>query len=435
MPTRRRSIDESTSIYQIFVRNYTEEGTLEAARRRLGEVAALDFDWVYLTPIHPIGLKARKGSLGSPYAIADYRLLDDRLGGIGDFSAFVAEAEGLGLKVMIDIVYNHTAPDSRLAMEHPDWFLTGPDGEPSRKCADWSDVVDLDYGSSPALWDELIDTLLQWRELGVSGFRCDVASLVPVEFWLEARRRVNRLDPESGEESRPTLWLAESVHPHFLKDLRDRGFGVWSAGELHAAFDLSYDYDGWERLEPAWAGAIPLERYLEYLFVQETGYPAGAKKLRFLENHDLRRAAERFSPGGRLESWTVFYQLLPGISFAYMGQEYAVAHRPSLFDRDPVRWDRGDPVFKDRFATLASATKRIKMNAPRFSWTVLADGVVRFDRRGEDRSYAALLNLDGRTGSVALGEPIVGVDALTGNHVRIEGPTEIPDLPLIVELN
>jgi glycosidase len=435
----RTAVRETESIYQIFIRNYTEEGTLRAAIGRLDEVRALRFDWVYLTPIHPIGRAARKGTLGSPYAIADYRLVDPDLGTIDDFRSFVKGVHERGMKLMIDVVYNHTSPDSRLAVGHPEWFLSGKRGvsgargKPGRKCEDWSDVVDFDFSSSHDLWDELIETLVYWREQGVDGFRCDVASLVSADFWREARRRVNDEDPKTGEEQRPTLWLAESVHPSFLLSMRDRGFGGWSDGELHAAFDLTYDYDGWEQLERVWSGTVPLSAYLGYLETQRALSPASARKIRYLENHDQRRAADRFGAGARLRAWTVFYQLLPGSTFAYMGQEYAIDKRPSLFEREPVQWKDGDRAFRDFFSVCFAATQRIKGEAPRFSWKALGEGVVLIERRGTKSNFAALLNLDDRSGRLELSESLIGVDLLTGNKVNLSGLIELPRGALVVE--
>ena len=429
-------VPETTALYQIFIRNYTREGTFAAATRKLAEVQSLGFSWVYLTPIHPIGNVHRKGSQGSPYAIADYRKVDPELGTLEDLKQFIAEAKRLNLKVMIDVVYNHTAPDSRLAQEHPEWFLKGPNGKPGRKCEDWSDVIDLDYlseSSRPHLWDELIDTLVYWRELGIEGFRCDVASLVPREFWVEARKRVNLWDPATGEEKRPTLWLAESVHPSFLLYLRDAGFHAWSEAELHDAFDLTYDYDGWQRLEPVWAGKRPLHYYLDYLEVQRAAYPAWARKIRYLENHDQRRAASRFGKGKRLEAWTAFYQLLPGCTFVYMGQEYAIDEYPSLFEKNPVPWEQGDSQFKAVFANIFSATQTIKAHAPAFSYKELGEGVVLIERKGTVDRYQILCNVDDRSGFIELDTALEGTDMLSGKSIALKGRVELPRGVLFIQ--
>lgn len=357
-------IAETESIYQIFLRNFTEEGTFRAAIPALQRIANMGFTCVYLTPIHPIGKAARKGTLGSPYAIANYREINPELGTLDDWSAFVEAAHVAGLKVMIDVVYNHTSPDSELASEHPDWFLKDAEGNLARKCADWSDVVDLDYAASPHLWMELIDTLQYWRDQGADGFRCDVASLVPADFWRQARQRVNRYDPGRRAEQFPVVWLAESVHPSFLRYLRNRGFGAWSEPELHAAcFDLTYDYDGWERLEAVWKGSRALADYHDYLYVQETLYPRGARKIRYLENHDQKRAAARLGRKG-LRAWTAWYQFLPGVTFAYMGQEYALQHTPSLFEHEPITGEQPDMEFAGFFARCLKVTREVKALAP-----------------------------------------------------------------------
>ena len=160
----------SASIYQIFPRNYTAEGTLQAAASRLGECADLGFDYVYLTPVHPIGTLRRKGSLGSPYAIADYRAVDPLLGGESGLRTFIDEAHRLGLGVIMDVVYNHSSPDAVLTREHPEWYWEGPDGKPGPRIADWSDVADFDY-SHKELWDYQIATLEKWARFGADGFR------------------------------------------------------------------------------------------------------------------------------------------------------------------------------------------------------------------------------------------------------------------------
>jgi Glycosidases len=258
----------------------------------------------------------------------------------------------------MDVVFNHCAPDSVLAGEHPEYFMLegqepaarrgeletpAPGARFGRKCQDWSDVVDLDFSSSPALWMELVSVLQFWRDKGIDGFRCDVASLVPVEFWKYARQKLNQYDPGLHKEKYPLLRVAESVRPSFLRNLRRKGFGAWSEPELHSVLDVSSDYDGRERLENVWAGSLPALTYGEYLYVQETLYPAGAKKLRFMENQDEERAAARFVTAARLRAWTLTMFFLPGIGMAYMGQESALERRPSLFDKDTAglgRWKR-----------------------------------------------------------------------------------------------
>jgi glycosidase len=414
-----------SSIYQIFVRNYSMEGTFQKALPALDAAKRLGFDIVYLTPVHPVGKARRKGSLGSPYAIADYRTIDPALGGEEGFRHFIDTTHSLGLKLIIDVVYNHTSPDSVLVSEHPAWFWKGPSGMPVPRVADWSDVVDLDYGQRD-LWEYQIETLEKWARFGVDGFRCDVASLVPVPFWVEARRRLAMV--------KPCLWLAESVHKEFIMEIRSRGFYAACDAELHEAFDLSYDYDGRTELEAAWAGTGPLSAYLHHVQLQESMMPATAVKARFLENHDQVRAAHLFGRGARLRSWTVFAMLLPGTFFAYMGQEKAITRRISLFEKDPVDWDSGDADFEEWFAKAHRATKAVRAREPGFSAREIAAGVVLLERAGGMRPVAALLNLDGRSGKVPLPHSISGRDILSGRDLELEGSVNLTGEPLLVEL-
>ena len=145
------------TMYSIFVRNYSEEGTFDAVRRDLERIRALGVDLLWFLPIHPIGRAGRKGTLGSPYAIADYRAVDPAYGTLADFERLVEEAHRLGMKCLIDVVYNHTAPDSWLARHHPEWFYRRPDGAFGNRIGDWTDVIDLDYANE-GLWACLLYT-------------------------------------------------------------------------------------------------------------------------------------------------------------------------------------------------------------------------------------------------------------------------------------
>ena len=418
----------SASVYQIFPRNYRPEGTLQAASSRLAEVKRLGFDYVYLTPVHPIGRQRRKGSLGSPYAIADYRTVDPLLGGEEGLRLFMDRAHELDLGIIMDVVYNHTSPDSLLAREHASWFWKGPDGGPAPRVADWSDVVDLDY-SHRALWDYQIESLERWARFGADGFRCDVASFIPVEFWVEAKRRLSGV--------KELLWLAESVYMDLVVAFRRRGLYAASDTELHAAFDLTYDYDGREELEASWRGERPISFYLAHLRAQEALYPEAAVKLRFLENHDQPRAASVFGKSARLRNWTLFAMLLPGAFMAYMGQERAMDRRIGLFDAEPILPGEGDGSFTPYFTKALSLARQIKESAPLFDARLLAEGVVLVERRprgSRTGGFAALLNLDGRSGKLSLPESVSmrGEDLMTGVDIDLGPHPELSPEPLVM---
>ena len=331
-------------IYSLYVRNNTTEGALRAARKDLARIRELGVDIVWLLPVHPIGEKARKGELGSPYANKDYRAVNPELGTKGELVDFVAEVRRLGMKCIMDVVYNHTSPDSELAATRPEWFYFTPEGRHGNRIGDWGDIVDLDY-SHDGLWDYQIETLKEWAGL-VDGFRCDVAPLVPLAFWKRARAEVARVNPEC-------LWLAESVEPGFVLHLRERGLTGLSDGELLQAFDICYDYDTYPAYAAYLEGKLPLGHYLDQLNAQEHIYPDNYVKLRFLENHDRPRARRLIPDEGDLINWTAFLYFLKGAPLIYGGQEMQHADTPDLFGRQPVVWDRErdlSPLFRSLYA-------------------------------------------------------------------------------------
>lgn len=333
----------SQVIYSVYVRNHSREGTFAGVEKDLDRIHALGTDIIWFMPIHPIGVKGKKGALGCPYAIRDYREVNPEYGTLEDFKHLVDGIHRRGMRCIIDVVYNHTSPDSWLAEHHPDFFYRKPNGEMGNRCGDWQDVVDLDYAQK-GLWDYQIATLKQWAGI-VDGFRCDVASLVPLDFWLKAREEVERVRPGC-------LWLAESIDPGFLMYYRDRGLVALSDSEIFQAFDISYDYDVNGFYADYTQGKIPLSYYVDRLNQQEAIYPANYVKLRFLENHDNPRAGERVPDENALVNWTAFLYFEKGTTLIYAGQEMENVHTPSLFDIDQVEWNTGHdltPLMKKCF--------------------------------------------------------------------------------------
>ena len=320
-------------IYSIFVRNYSKEGTFQKVQEDLDRIKSLGVDIIWLMPIHPVGKKHRKGSLGSPYAISDYRAVNPEFGTMEDFKALVDAIHDKGMKCIIDVVYNHTSPDSWLQANHPEWFYRKADGSFGNHVGDWWDVIDLDYNASHDLWDYQIETLQMWAKM-VDGFRCDVAPLVPLQFWLEARRRVAEVNPDC-------LWLSESVEPEFIRYLRSEGLWASSDSEIFQAFDMAYDYNIFGDFTKALTGEGTLTAYLDKVNGQESIYPANYVKLRCLENHDRARAAAIIPDERALRNWTAYMYFLKGITMIYNGQEVCCEARPSLFDKDTIVWNTG----------------------------------------------------------------------------------------------
>lgn len=317
-------------IYSIYIRNHTPEGTFLSIISDLDRIRDLGTDIIWLMPIHPIGVKGKKGSLGCPYANRDYRTVNPEYGTMADFRALVDAIHQRGMKCIIDVVYNHTSPDATLITEHPEFYYRKPDGSMGNRVGEWTDVVDLDYNCK-ALWDYQIESLVMWAGI-VDGFRCDVASFVPVEFWQKAR--------EACEKVRPgCIWLAETVHSTF--NLYHRQIGMYCASdyEMFSAFDIEYDYDIREVFDRYLKGECKLSNYMDVLNFQEYLYPANYNKMRCLENHDQPRICSYVKDPKALENFTAFLYFLKGTTLLYAGQEYQNTHVPSLFEKDMIRWD------------------------------------------------------------------------------------------------
>lgn len=336
---------KSLSVYEVYVRNHGPNGNFKDIESDLDRIKGLGIDIIWFMPVHPIGELNRKGTLGCPYSIKNYRDINPEYGTMDDFKRLIDKAHLTGLKVMIDVVFNHTAHDSVLASEHPDWFHTDSNNNPVSTVANWSDVADLKY-PNPDLEKYLIDTLLFWVKLGIDGFRCDVASLIPIQFWKNARYEVEKINPD-------IIWLAESVDARWIPQRRGEGFKTNSDSELYQMFDITYDYDIWAIWQAAAKGKVPVSMYTDMLHFQESIYPENYVKLRCVENHDRERIMSLAATENQALAWTVFQLFNKGMALIYAGQESSATNTPSLFDKDTIEWDEyGLTGFIKRLLTL-----------------------------------------------------------------------------------
>ena len=132
-------------VYEMNVRQQTPEGTFAAAEERLPYLKELGVDNLWLMPIHPIGENGRKGSLGSYYAIRDYRAVNPEFGTMEDFERFLKKAHEMGFRVILDYVANHTSPDAAWVTEQaPEWYVRDSTGAPAVQ-SDWTDLAKLNY--------------------------------------------------------------------------------------------------------------------------------------------------------------------------------------------------------------------------------------------------------------------------------------------------
>lgn len=398
LSAKRHQLRNAT-IYQIFPRNYSVAGNLNAITKDLSRLSDLGIDFIYLLPIHPIGEKDRKGKMGSPYSIKDYRAIAPDLGTIQDFDTLVREAHNLDIKIMMDVVFNHTSRDSVLLSEHPDWFYL-KDGKPANRVGDWSDIADLDF-SKPELRQYLIDTLIFWVKRGVDGFRCDVAPIIPLDFWIEARKKV-------AQEKADVVWLSESIEPEFIKWMREQGYEAHSDAEMYQAFDILYDYDVYGYARDFFQNKGSLNKYIEALAMQEYAFPEDYLKLHFTENHDVERIHALIPNLSTLRNFTAWSFFASGVGFLYAGQETLASKRPDLFEKDPIDLSIKDQKFYDFIKRLIEIKKLPVFNRK-----------TRFDVRKDENSDVIIARIKDKENEY------VGIFNLTGLEVGVS--TDIKD--------
>jgi hypothetical protein len=381
-------------IYEVYVRNHGANGTFNDVEKDLPRLHTLGVDVLWFMPIHPIGELNKKGSLGCPYSIKDYREVNPEYGTKEDFIRLINQAHERGMKVMIDVVYNHTAHDSALVKEHPEYFHQNENGTPVTTVPEWSDVIDLQH-PNPGLSEYLIESLEGWVRLGVDGFRCDVASLVPLEFWLHARDEVAKVKPG-------VIWLAESVHASFIGARRSSGLTGLSDSELFTAFDITYDYDIWPIWQLAVQGKVPVRRYVEMLRYQECIYPETFIKLRCVENHDTARIMRLAPSKLQAMAWTAFEAFNKGSFLIYGGEESGSKHTPNLFEIDKVEW--ADYALQPFITRLAKLKKDPAQLEGKFV-VIQADPAIQAVWEYPGKNLYGIFNTSGKTGYIMVSLP------------------------------
>ncbi|MBN2146129.1 MAG: hypothetical protein JW726_02030 [Anaerolineales bacterium] len=412
-------------VYEIYVRNHGPNGTFTDVEADLPRIASIGVDVVWFMPIHPIGVKNKKGSLGCPYSIRDYREVNPEYGTRQDFAHLIQKAHALGMKVMIDVVYNHTAHDSVLVAEHPEYFHQDAQGRPVTTVPDWSDVIDLKH-PHPELTAYLIETLKGWAEFGVDGFRCDVASLLPQEFWLQARAAVAAVKPG-------VIWLAESVHGSFISERRFKGLPTLSDSEVYAAFDWTYDYDIWPVFIKAVQGRFPLTRYLDMLSFQDCIYPENYLKMRCVENHDQQRIMHLAPSRAQALAWTAFAAFNKGPFLIYGGQESEADHTPSLFDIDKISW--ADYSLQPYLTRLARLKKDPAVVGGKFA-LLEGSSAIQAAWLYPGSNLLGIFNVNGIKKKVAVKIPDGDyADFISGSVIHVkDGKIDLPESALILRL-
>ena len=304
-------------LYEVNVRQYTPEGTFKAFEKHLPRLKSMGVDILWLMPVNPIGIKNRKGSLGSYYAVKDYLAVNPEYGTKDDLKELVKKAHELGMYVIIDWVANHTSWDNNLITEHPDWYKQDSNGKIISPVPDWTDVAGLNY-KKKELRDYMTNALIYWvKEADVDGYRCDVAGMLPVSFWNEAVPKI--------KEVKHVFMLAE-----------------WETPEMHdTAFDMTYSWNAYQVMNAIAKGKKTANDIDSVLKSDSVKYPADAIRMRFTANHDENswNGTEYTRLGDAAKTFAVLCFTIPGMPLIYSGQESAFNRSLKFFDKDFIDWD------------------------------------------------------------------------------------------------
>jgi cyclomaltodextrinase len=393
---------KSGVIYQIFVRAFSPAGDLNGVTARLDELHALNVNILWLMPIHPDGQVKKKGSLGSPYAVRDYYAIDPALGTKDDLHRLVQEAHKRQMKVIIDIVANHTAWDS-VMMAHPDFYKKDAQGHITYP-HDWTDVAWLDY-SNPKLRQYMLDMLVYWiKDFDLDGYRCDAASELPTDFWEQARVALEKVKPD-------IMLLAETSKPDLLK----------------SAFDIDYSWPLMHTLNDVIMNGEPATSIRTTVEQQQALFPIGALHMRISDDHDELRATTRYSYPGAIAASALMFTL-DGAPLVYNGMEVGDSTQsaaPALFEPQKIFWDAATwhPDYPKFYAAIAGLRRtHPALEQGELIWVHNSDErhVVTYLRRSSTEEFLIAVNLSNT--------PFRGsVEADAGTWKEIELPISKPE--------
>lgn len=310
------SWSKNAVIYEVNIRQYSKSGTFKAFEHDLPRLKALGVEILWIMPVNPIGEKDRKGKLGSYYSVKDYKAINPEFGTMDDFKHMVSTIHKLGMKVILDWVPNHTSLDNNLVKTHPEYYLKDSLGRMVSPF-DWTDVYRLDY-TKPATRQYMTQTMQWWlKETDLDGFRCDVAHMIPVDYWNEARVEL--------EKVKPVFMLAEAEQP-FLNQ---------------KAFDMTYDWTFHHLMNDIAKGKAKASAVFSRFVKVDSTYPGNSYLMEFTSNHDENSwngsEYERMGAGAR--TFAVLSATTPGMFLIYNGQESAFKRRLKFFEKDSIDWD------------------------------------------------------------------------------------------------
>ena len=327
-------------IYEVNIRQYSEQGTFEEFTKDIPMLKELGVKIIWAMPIFPISKTKRKATggdfayliedkekrdkmLGSYYAVSDYGKINPEFGTIDDFRNLVDTAHENGMYVILDWVPNHTGWDHEWITTNPEYYTQNENGEiidpinpDSGESWGWADVADLNYDNKN-MRSEMIDEMLYWiKDENIDGFRCDVASAVPLDFWEEAISKIR--------DEKDVFMLAEAEEPELVKG--KRLFDMVYAWERHHIFNEMANEEN------------AIEIWDKIMEKESERFESDDILMSFVTNHDENswNGTIRERMGDASELLTALSYLSPGMPLIYSGQEYDLDHRLLFFEKDEI---------------------------------------------------------------------------------------------------
>jgi alpha-amylase len=408
---------KNANIYEVNIRQYTPEGTFNAFRKHLPRLKTMGVDILWFMPIFPISDSKKKGSLGSYYAVSDFRATNPKFGTMEEFKAVIDDAHRMGMKVILDWVPNHTGWDHVWIKNHPDYYTKDSLGniiDPLNehgKSMGWTDVADLNYDNRDMRKNAVDDMLFWLKEYKVDGFRHDMALLVPLDFWLETTPQLKAANPE-------IFMLAESeVHDHLNQDCFHAIYG-WSLH--HTLNDIAKGKKN--------AGAI------DEWYQNERPKAQKGNFMHFTSNHDENSwsGSEIERMGEAHKAFAVLVNTLDGIPLTYSGQEEPMPKRLEFFEKDDIGFK--DYVYADFYNTLNT----LKHENPAL-WNgeyggniqriIKNDNVFAFVREKDGNKVTVIINLSKHKQTVISDIAVSGTEVFSKSKKEIKAGDKIDLLP------
>ena len=420
-------VEESSVIYEVNIRQYSPEGTFNAFTKDIPQLKELGVKIIWVMPIFPISQTKRKATggddskfasempkeeqhkyLGSYYAVSDFKKVNPEFGTIEDFRNLVKTAHDNGMYVILDWVPNHTGWDHVWIKEHPEFYTKNTKGEiidpinpETGKSWGWSDVADLNYDNH-GLRKEMTSDMLHWvKNENIDGFRCDVASNVPLDFWQQAIPQLRK--------EKDIFMLAEAWEPELLKD---------------GLFDMAYGWEAHHTMNRIAQGKNTVKEWDAYIKKVNKDYEADDILMNFVDNHDENSWNGTIK--GRLgkgeEAMTALSYVMPGMPLIYSGNEYGLNHSLKFFEKDSIPKTKGkDWELRAKLGKLKAENSALNGGKNKATYKRITTSndnqILIFEREKNGEKVIYLANLSNQVVSASL--PISGefTDYITGKKV------------------